>query len=97
MGPMLPSMVDVPRMSKFRIEIPDSALAEHSRESWSRMVDYLERRFEETAASDITWWGRPEGDVWVYQGNAPSDVIAVLQAAARGDDLAAVLDFVESR
>ena len=86
-------------MSRFKITISDEIIASLHGPSWHRLSSFLEQRFTEGHAGGgrAVWWGRIGEhlhDGVTYTGDAPDDVIAVLQAVARGDDTDAVLDML---
>lgn len=72
---------------KFRIEIARQTVMNHPREQLLRMTDFIDERNPGMVADILE-----SKDAVVYRGDAPPEVVTVIAAVARGDDLKAVLD-----
>lgn len=79
-------------MARFRIEVLNEVCRQHDGETWWRMVAWL--RSTNVVYSCRSLYPRHS---FVYEGDGPAEFITVLQAAARGDDLGAVLDLVGAK
>lgn len=81
-------------MPKFKIEIPNVRVGEYPKESWDRLIKILS---DGTFKGYIYGHQNLERGSWTYYGEAETNAITILQAAARGDDLEAVIRMVEAK
>ncbi len=75
---------------KFRVEIPRYQIVGASLVGYARALNYCEG----IQMDYPKWWDARDRDVRIVEGEAPAEIVTVLQAIARGDDLNVVLDML---